>query len=168
MITPQEPPQLSRTSRNSCPRQRLPEDTAGVACGLAWTEAGGECSSSKPPAEKGRRELTPYREHGRCDEGVGPGRLTLYQGQSRAARHTTTTVFDDLEMHIHVPQGAIPKDGPSAGITMAVAMISALTQKAGGQQDRHDRRDHADGQGPAHRRPQGKDACGAPGRYGAR
>ena len=61
--------------------------------------------------------------------------------------------FAKHDVHLHVPAGAVPKDGPSAGITMATAIASLVRRRAGLERRRDDGRDHADGTGAADRRP---------------
>ncbi len=65
-------------------------------------------------------------------------------------------IFSENDFHIHVPEGAIPKDGPSAGVTMATAMLSVCTERPGPLGRGHDRRDHPARQRPAGRRRQGE------------
>ena len=87
----------------------------GIATGLAWTEVGGEILPIEVTLMPGKGALTPHRQAGRRDAGVGARRACRYV-RSRAEELGIATDFNrKLDVHIHVPEGAIPKDGPSAG-----------------------------------------------------
>lgn len=104
-------------------------DYAGVVTGLAWTAAGGcvlcvETSLSEGKGEK----LTLTGNLG--DVMKESATIALQHVKANAARYgVDTKQLENHNLHIHVPEGAIPKDGPSAGITMATSIVSALTRK---------------------------------------
>lgn len=115
------------------PAKYLPEgaietDTAGIATGLAWTEFGGDVLYIEASCRKGKKELMLTGSMGDVMKESAQAALTYIKSKA-SDLGIEEEVFDSLEMHIHIPQGAIPKDGPSAGITMAVAMISAISGK---------------------------------------
>jgi ATP-dependent Lon protease len=108
------------------PDSQMEQDYVGVASGLAWTEFGGDVLFVEASCRKGKKELTLTGNMGEVMKESVQAALTYIKSKAEALG-IDKAVFDDLEMHVHVPQGAIPKDGPSAGITMAVAMLSAIT-----------------------------------------
>jgi ATP-dependent Lon protease len=110
------------------PEVEMEEDTVGVATGLAWTEFGGDVLYIEASCRKGKKELTLTGSMGDVMKESVQAALTYIKSKAETLGISEET-FDTLEMHVHVPQGAIPKDGPSAGITMAIAMISAITKK---------------------------------------
>jgi len=103
-------------------------DTAGVVTGLAWTPVGGDILFIETSLTKGKGKLTLTGNLG--DVMKESAMLALEYLKSHASMlNLEQEVFDKWNVHIHVPQGAIPKDGPSAGITMLTAIASAFTQK---------------------------------------
>jgi ATP-dependent Lon protease len=106
----------------------LSEDMVGIVCGLAWTESGGDLLFIEASSRKGKKELLLTGNMGNVMKESAQAALSYIKARS-GALGIDDGVFDNLELHIHVPQGAIPKDGPSAGITMAAAMVSTLTGK---------------------------------------
>lgn len=110
------------------PEAELNQDMVGITSGLAWTEFGGELLYIEASCRKGKRELILTGSMGDVMKESAYAALTYIKSKA-AMLGIEETIFSTLEMHIHIPQGAIPKDGPSAGITMAVAMISAITKR---------------------------------------
>jgi ATP-dependent Lon protease len=105
-------------------REESPE--VGAAAGLAWTQVGGELLTTEATLMRGKGNVTLTGQLG--DVMQESARAALSFVRSRAESFgIDTEVFEKTDVHVHVPEGAIPKDGPSAGITMAVALVSAFT-----------------------------------------
>jgi ATP-dependent Lon protease len=106
----------------------LKKDVVGVATGLAWTPAGGDILFVEATSMRGKGTLTLTGQLGEVM------RESAQAALSYARSHVPEGVPDDYfsthDLHVHVPEGAIPKDGPSAGVTMATALVSLLSGRA--------------------------------------
>jgi ATP-dependent Lon protease len=108
------------------PDEEQKRNEVGVATGLAWTETGGEILHVEATTTPGKGSLILTGHLGDVMKESAQAALTYARSKGKAYRINPNTL-NNKEIHIHVPAGAIPKDGPSAGITMATAIFSALT-----------------------------------------
>ena len=107
----------------------LKRDQVGVATGLAWTPVGGDVLFVEATAMRGRGMLTLTGQLGDVMKESAHAALSYARSHARELG-ISEDFFGKHDIHVHVPEGAIPKDGPSAGVTMATAILSLLTGKA--------------------------------------
>ncbi|HQH16754.1 MAG TPA: endopeptidase La [Smithella sp.] len=100
----------------------------GIAIGLAWTPVGGDLLFIEATAMKGKKGLTLTGQLGDVMKESAAAALSFIRANARDLG-VKAEFFDEMDIHIHVPAGAIPKDGPSAGVTMLTALTSLLTNR---------------------------------------
>ncbi|MFZ7115839.1 MAG: endopeptidase La, partial [Bacteroidota bacterium] len=103
-------------------------DVAGVVTGLAWTSVGGDILFVETSVSKGKGKLTITGNLGEVMKESAVIALAYLKAHSDSLK-LDYRIFDQWDVHIHVPEGATPKDGPSAGITMLTSLASAFTQR---------------------------------------
>ena len=108
-----------RFSDNSC---------AGVVTGLAWTSVGGDILFIESSLSKGKGELSVTGNLGKVMKESATIAMKYLKANS-TDNNISNDIFDKWNVHMHVPEGATPKDGPSAGITMFTSLVSSFTQR---------------------------------------
>ena len=102
--------------------------TPGVATGMAWTPVGGDIIFIEATKMSGTKSLTLTGQLGDVMKESAQAALSYIRSKAKEL-NLEENFFDNIDLHIHVPAGAIPKDGPSAGVTMFTALVSLLTGK---------------------------------------
>ncbi len=110
-------------------RYGLPEDqdSIGLANGLAWTEVGGDMLTTEAMIMPGKGKLIITGKLGEVMQESAQAALSYVRARG-VSLGLPADFYQEIDIHLHVPEGAIPKDGPSAGITLATALVSALTR----------------------------------------
>ncbi len=108
------------------PEEEIKTDEVGVSTGLAWTEAGGDIIYIEASIMKGKGGIMLTGQLGDVMKESAHAALSYIRSKAKSL-DISNDLFSKNDIHIHVPAGAIPKDGPSAGITMATAIASAFT-----------------------------------------
>lgn len=116
------PPQFFQTEAER-------QDEVGVATAIAWTETGGEIMPVEVLIMDGKGSLQITGQIGEVMQESAQAALSYLKSRSRELK-LNPEIYERLDIHIHIPEGAIPKDGPSAGITIATALISAFTERS--------------------------------------
>lgn len=109
------------------------EDIVGVTNGLAWTEVGGEILTIEANVLEGSGKVQLTGQLGDVMKESAMAAISYIRSHQKDFK-INKDFYKDSDIHIHVPEGAVPKDGPSAGVTITTALVSALT----GKKVRHD------------------------------
>ena len=105
------------------------EEMVGVVTGLAWTSVGGEILQVESSIMPGKGEVTLTGSLGDVMKESCYAAISYIRSNLDKFDIKDKTFYKDKDIHLHVPEGAIPKDGPSAGVTIATAIVSSLTKK---------------------------------------